>query len=629
VRKIVAIVAVLAASAVPARAIINPNFTPKDLADQADLVMVGPLTAGGNAMLWTLTNAKTLKGQAGAKHVIDLSKCKKDHVNDIAAFLGKNGKAPVAFYFGTLQEVKRGVIHVGGQWLAVVQAGKDRWNVTGYAPEMSGTYAGATDMLIRMTEYLIKDPESYVPVHAGIRWAGDGIEVGKVGGRVGGMAAVSVGKAKPTHLYVASSAGDRLYRPKEADDEWSFTDVTAAAGLKAKSLRFCWLDVDGDGQADLISWDGKALSVLLVGKDGKFKPAAKPGPVKLASGCTNLAACSVNGKPALLASTHGQPVRLVLDAKGAWKQAALPGAAAKAQEISPAGASVAADLNADGFVDVLQIGQVGSLLWKGKAGGFNAPVKIGLASGSARITPAVGDFNEDGSPDLFIAGRQKNTLWENDGKAKFREVFRRSGSVSYKCQAGAIDVRATDLNHDGRIDLCLIYQSSDLLYHFNRGFRAFGEEGEVRLPGLRVETGQKPVGQKAMVVGDFNADGANDLAVVLTNHAKFEGRVVCYLNDQYEMPGLRLRLPAGVTGPVTASVWQTEEYPVCAGTAVVAGHAPAAYLCARYRGACVVKWRMPGGAAQSKTVKVGSAPVDVILAAPKPKPKPKAKAAKK
>ena len=628
-RKIVAIVAVLGAWAVPARAIIDPNFTPKDLADQADLVLVGPLAAGDNAMQWTLTVAKTLKGKAGAKHVIDLTKCKKDHVDDIAAFLGKNGKAPVAFYFGTLKEVERGVMHVGGQWLAIAKAGKDKWNVTGYAPAMSGTYAGGTDMLVRMTEYLIKDPESYVPVHAGIRWAGDAIKVGKAGGRVGGMAAVSAGAGKPALLYVASSEGDRLWRPKDDDDEWSFTDVTASSGLKTKSLRFCWLDVNADGLADLISWDGAALTTLLAGKDGKFKPAAKPAPAKLAGGCTALAACSTDGKPALLVTTHAQPVRLVLDAKsGAWKPAALPSASGQVAQIGPAGACVAADLNGDGFVDVLQIGQAGSLLWTGKAGGFNAPAKSSVASGSARVVPAVGDFNEDGAPDLFIAGGQKNTLWENDGKATFREVFRRGGSISYKCPTGAIDARATDLNHDGRIDLCLIYRSSDLLYHFNRGFRSFGEEGEVRLPGLRVETGEKPVGQKAMVVGDFNADGANDLAVVLTNHPKFEGQVVCYMNDQYEMPGLRLRLPKGVTGPVTASVWQTEEYPICAGTAVVTGHAPAAYLCARYRGSCVVKWRMPGGRPQSKTVKVGSAPVDVILAAPQAKTKPAPKAAK-
>ena len=64
--------------------------------------------------------------------------------------------------------------------------------------------------------------------------------------------------------------------------------------------------------------------------------------------------------------------------------------------------------------------------------------------------------------------------------------------------------QALDLNHDGRTDLCLIYEQSDLLYHFNRGFRTFAAEAEVRIPDAQTNPGEPRVGQRAIAAADFN-----------------------------------------------------------------------------------------------------------------------------
>ncbi|MGA2033843.1 MAG: VCBS repeat-containing protein [Thermoguttaceae bacterium] len=488
-------------------------------------------------------------------------------------------------------------MHVMGQWLNLTRGGNDTWKVTGPAPDMSGTFTGGTDMLLHMVQYIVRDADSDVPVTVGVKW-GSHVKVGNVPGEIAGIAAVEVGKLGKAHLFVASAAGDKFFRPKGED----FEDATAASGLDTKSRRFTWLDVDGDGLADLVTWDGKTLSLRLAGKDGRFR-AAEGYSLPL-DGCLYLAPCSTDGRPGVLVSRRNAPLLLIAGVKG-WKEVELPGAP---EGVGQPSACIVADLDNDGFVDVLQPGEYGSTLWRGKAGGFERPVHVNIATGGGTALAAVGDFAQNGRLDIFLAGQQKNTLWESDGKGGFREVGRFGGSISYKCPPGASAVQVMDLNHDGRQDLCLAYEQNDLLYHFNRGFRSFAEEGELRLPGTQTNPSEPPLGQKAVACADFNADGSNDLAVLLTN-----GDLYCYFNDQAGVPGVRLRLPPGVTGPVTASCWTGEKFLTCAGTLPVPGHSPATYLSTRTAGECKIRYRLPGGPEVVKTVTVEDAPKDVVL----------------
>jgi len=372
------------------------------------------------------------------------------------------------------------------------------------------------------------------------------------------------------------------------------------------------VDVDLDGAADLVSWDGRALSLRKAGAGGAFADAAKGWSVALEAECLGIAPCPVAGKPGVLLSTPGRPVLLTAGAKG-WRKSFLPDAGKLASRLGLASACIVADLDNDGFADVLQPGAAGGVLWRGKAGGFAKPVASAVTAGHGGAVAAVADFNADGALDIFLAGSETNSMWENDGKGGFRDRFSGCGSISYKCPGGASDVEAADLNHDGRPDLCVAYAKRDLLYHWSRGYGAFGEEGEVRLTATRVEPGKPAPGQQAVGVGDFNNDGSDDLAVVLT-----DGQLHCYFNDNMDMPGLRLRLPKAAAAVATASCWMGGKHPFCVGTAVVSGHSPAAYVAARHPGKVTVKWRMPGKGPQTKVVKVEDAPLDVILAPAKP-----------
>ena len=581
---------------------IDPKRTPQHLCQQAELIVVAVPRATGAATRWTLAVRDVLKGRAGDAPALDLAPCTKGRPAQFARLLADNGDEPAVLFAATQNRQTRALLHVAGRWLALAADPRGGWRLEGRADRLSGFYDGGTDALIRMTRHLVRDPTAAVPTSVGTVWAARA-RLGKVAGRVTGMAAVEVG-GRGIHLFVASTGGDRLFRPR--DDQDAMADVTAAAGLATRSRRFAWADVDRDGLADLVSWDGAALSVRRARRDGTFA-ASRPDPLaRLGGECLGLAPLRIptDGSPGILVSTGGGPFVVAPDGR----RRALPVAGARAGAGVPS-ACIVADLDGDGFADVLQPRGAGALLWRGGPRGFGppAPCRVRAPGGGARA--AIGDFDGDGSLDLFLSARQANELWENDGKGGFEPVIARAGSLRSKAPAGALDCVATDLNHDGRADLALCYADSAFRYHFNRGFRCFGEQGDLRLAaGSGFRGGPIDVGAQACAVGDLNADAGLDLAAAFTN-----GELYAYYNHLCDAPTLALRLPKGATGPVTVSVWQGLEAPFCVGTVAVGGHSPPALVALRRPGACTLRYRLPGRSAVERRLTVGKRFADVVL----------------
>lgn len=248
-RRALMCVALWLAGATASYAIINPNFTPKQLVAQADLIVAGKLKATGKPLDWAFVTEKTIKGVALGQATLSLTGCSKDHLDDFARILkaSSDEAGPALLFAITLNREKRPFLHIAGHWLEVRQGAGNCWGVVGPASHLSGTYAGGTDMLIRMADHLTREPDAFVPVHAGIRWFSH-IKVGQIDGQVAGVEVAEIGEPRRPHLFVASSAGDRLFAPKR--DEEAFEDVTARVGLDARSRVFLWLDVSRDGLAD-------------------------------------------------------------------------------------------------------------------------------------------------------------------------------------------------------------------------------------------------------------------------------------------------------------------------------------------------------------------------------------------
>lgn len=72
---------------------------------------------------------------------------------------------------------------------------------------------------------------------------------------------------------------------------------------------------------------------------------------------------------------------------------------------------------------------------------------------------AVGDYDNDGYPDIFIAGVHRNCLYHNNGDGTFTDVTQRAGLNHPDPQYGptwAVAAAWVDVNNDGRLDLFVV-----------------------------------------------------------------------------------------------------------------------------------------------------------------------------
>ena len=120
------------------------------------------------------------------------------------------------------------------------------------------------------------------------------------------------------------------------------------------------------------------------------------------------------------------------------------------------GSGVAAfDFDGDGLVDLFLVNGAGSdhRLYRNLGGMKFADVtaQSGVkGNGSFGTGVAVGDFDNDGRPDLYVTGFGANQLFRNEGRGRFRDVTARAGvsGGGWSSSAGFFDY-----NRDGRLDL--------------------------------------------------------------------------------------------------------------------------------------------------------------------------------
>lgn len=86
--------------------------------------------------------------------------------------------------------------------------------------------------------------------------------------------------------------------------------------------------------------------------------------------------------------------------------------------------------------------------------------RAGLAGTGFDIGVAAGDYDNDGHPDLFVAGLYRNTLYHNNGDGTFTDVTEQAGlSRTNDPQYGplwAITGVWVDVNNDGLLDLLVV-----------------------------------------------------------------------------------------------------------------------------------------------------------------------------
>ncbi len=653
-------VACLFAGASAATAKINPNFTPIHLANQSKLILQLKLSGAEKDGMLTSELADVLKHEKDKKPtaapLFDLKDTREEIAADFRARVKAGANGPALLFTGEYNEegaagggmgeggLPEGMLHVGGRWYTLRRGDGDTWEVLEISDDLQATWAGSSDMLRRVTRYVLTDPNPDVPCVVGAQWA-NYLTLGKAAGKVYGVRAVDVKGDGRAWLHVLCEAGDRVFLcAKQGGDKRSVEDATAALKLNAKSRAAAWGDFNGDGRIDLASWDGGGLCFSLQGEDGTF--AAKNADVKLAE-CTALAVVGVGERmvAGLLVSGSSAPILVAPAAGGGFE--AKPIAAWAGAELGAVHPCLVADFDGDEIADVLQPFERGALLYRGvKPGEFRAPdVQRQVGTGKGHADTCVGDYDHDGHFDVFVAAEQGCGLWHNDGKGNFAEVLHFSGEIAYISKPDARSGMTCDINNDGRQDVFITYVNILPQIFFNRGFHSYGHAHEVDLQEHeddlfpRDETADEEkneyrIGQQAGAVCDFDGDGAQDMVFVVEHlvrprvqypakpgpwaEAKRNGEMLVYWRDSdYAEPlCLRVALPAGgPAGPVRVMGWLGEgEKARCLGAWNVAQGTPGAFFGQLDAGTVNVRWQLPGKERQEKSIDVEDKPERIKIA---------------
>jgi hypothetical protein len=295
-----------------------------------------------------------------------------------------------------------------------------------------------------------------------------------------------------------------------------------AAGMQPSSVAVG--DLNGDGIPDLVVAHFVTndvlgqISVLLGDGHGTFKAAVNYDDFGYFPSAVAIGDFNGDGAPDLVVADYGLGtvddgnVSIFVGNGDGTFQAAVAYAAGTHPESVAVG-----DFNGDGRVDlaVADSGYVDgsgsgvSVLLGNGNGTFQTAKKY--AAGFLPSSLAVGDFNGDGKVDLAVANYY-GTRTGDDGNVS---ILAGNGdgtfqaAVDYAAGTHPESVAVADFNGDGRVDLAVANIGSGVHNPGNVSILVGNGDGTFQA-AVDYAAGSQP---EAVVVGDFNGDGAPDLVV--------------------------------------------------------------------------------------------------------------------
>jgi hypothetical protein len=284
-------------------------------------------------------------------------------------------------------------------------------------------------------------------------------------------------------------------------------------------------DFNNDGNLDVVmcssaGFVGSRSVIVMLGKgDGTFGAQAN---FPTGGGCPGLTlVADFNGDGKLdIAVNLGNNVAILLgNGDGTFQAAKITAALATDGFL---GAMAVADLNGDGKLDLVvpdymgaASGQVAILLGNGD-GTFQAPTFLTSSGGST--WPVIADFNKDGKLDLAVAN-QFGTIdvFLGNGNGTFNTPLVLNDIQANIGNPVPISLAAADFNLDGNLDLLVGTAAGDNVQFTGpsaapAGLQVFLGNGDGTFTGPQdylAGAQSNPV-----LVGDFNGDGAPDVAAV-------------------------------------------------------------------------------------------------------------------
>ena len=201
------------------------------------------------------------------------------------------------------------------------------------------------------------------------------------------------------------------------------------------------------------------------------------------------------------------------------------------------------DFDNDGLPDLAVALRDRVILYRNVGGGKfeDVTAKVGIRQLNRPAGLTWVDFDHDGDLDLLITGAASadgktgpNVLWRNNGNSTFTEW---TGPTALAGQGQTVQATLSDINNDRAVDLVITGDSSAPTVYFNQ------REGAFRRMPLYTDSGLPAT--RGVAVFDFNKDGWMDVAVT---HAGAPGLSLWRNVDGKHFERVNLPLPAGVTG---------------------------------------------------------------------------------
>ncbi len=607
-----------------APALINPNFTPVELVANADSIFVlrvHPANDDGKIHVDVSEVLKHPTEKPAPKSLrFHLRHALKDHIPAIRERILQEQNAPVLLFSGRGEnEEPMGFLHIGGRWLEIepTKNQADSWNILSMNARSGGsegmgmeaTWAGGTKELLALVRLLLAHPGLTVPVDGGASWQ-EHMRIAKIEGKIHQLMAVDFREEGQNALFVAAEKGDRMYAwdPKSR----KFEEQTGKLRLDSRTCVGAWADFTGDGRLDLASWDGKNLTIWSQNATGVFAASGVSEPPT--GDCSSLYALDVgiNGKAGLVWLGSAGAVLLVPDAHktNVWTKKVLS-AEKTAADFATGGQACVADLDGDTWPDILQVGERGSVFYKGKGKGeFQSGQSCPIVAGSGPVVAFPGDWNADGRLDVFTHSEDCHRLWQNEGGGTFTDMTPMCGEMTYIAKSRGRAGNVCDINNDGRQDLFLAYSAeTGPQIFFNRLFRSFGHAHQpldiAELQAIPDVTD----GQQGGVVADLTNDGAQDMAFALLT-----GEIYVFIRatDTVSCLAARVAVKSGGAhcGPVTVTA-HNGIYPL--GVWCVAPGIAEAFLGLSEAGELKIQWQLPGTSPVTLTKTVEENPIRILI----------------
>ena len=302
-------------------------------------------------------------------------------------------------------------------------------------------------------------------------------------------------------------------------------DATVRAGISLPqgAAYSTFADYDNDGWLDLFIIGGDGRGRLLRNRgDGTFVDVTAKAGVADVRGARKAVFVDLDhdGDLDLLLVGTGQRTVYRNNLDGTFTEATATFGLAGA---GPADTRdvVFGDFDGDGRIDLFITNEHGSdvLFHNGGSQRFSdVTAASGLATNGGSGAAAVGDYNNDGFLDLFIASMNggESALWRNKGDGTFTRDRRSSSAIQALRSTPGFAATFMDYDNDGWLDLVVVGKGAPVGAKSSSGVFVFRNDGTGRFVDRSnvVPAPMRAAGGTAIAVSDVDEDGDEDLVLI-------------------------------------------------------------------------------------------------------------------